>query len=276
MEIRSTPVRLEDAEWVTVAHVSLRIAAALLPDQRRLSGIDLIKTKLIATQPGEKPWLPVAINASDRDLMSRILPKLPQLHGEMTKREIVNFRSACRKLASSDRPAWIPVIPSRLSDETIFSEKIKRWELAAEHRDGLHREVLEKRIAAINSHYQKVTRCDPTTLLRRVDVAKYVDESLGLEMATDSTVSRSQDGNASGRQVKEEQHLETAATSGAPKPPRVNDGLTVYWTPDRLQEIKDYRKNHTWDQTAKEFGAAKQFFQKKLREERKRNNQKKG
>lgn len=263
-QIGMNEVVLDDAEWVTVVHVSLRIAAALVPDQRRLAGIDLIKTKLIATHVNEKPWMPVAINQSDRDLLSRILPQLPALHGNMPKREIVKFRRACRQLPSSDRPTWTPVIPAQPSEATVFSEKMKRLEVAARHRDGLHQEVLENRIAAIDSKHLRVTICDPTTLLRREDVVRYIVERCGLKVAAASNASSTLAVHADNAQL---QNPEAGETSGTFTRSHAHDGLTVRWTSEELHEITEYKKHHTWKQVKEKFGISRQFYQKKLQQE---------
>ncbi len=263
-QIGMNEVVLDDAEWVTVVHVSLRIAAALVPDQRHLVGIDLIKTKLIARHVNEKPWIPVAINQSDRDLLSRILPQLPALHGNMPKREIVKFRRACRQLPSADRPTWTPVIPAQPSEVTVFSEKIKRLELAARHRDGLHQEVLENRIAAIDSKHLRVTICEPTTLLRREDVVRYIVERCGLKVAAASNASITLADQADNAQL---QNQEAGEPSGTSRRSHAQDGLTVRWTSEELHEITEYKKNHTWKQVTEKFGISRQFYQKKLQQE---------
>lgn len=176
----TTAVTLDPDDWLPFTHVCLHIASAIKPDRRRATGVDLLTTKLIAVAPEDEPWLPLALTSEDRKHLARILPSLPRLHGKMTDSEREAFLRKYKQLPVSERPSWIPSVPS---DQQLYAEFVEMLGLANKHQTSIGQAVRERRIRAIGPDHMQVTELAPHTRLSRGDVVKYLNDC-GLSVET--------------------------------------------------------------------------------------------
>lgn len=135
--------------------------------------MDLLTTKVVAMHPEAEPWFPVALTSEDRKQLADLLPSLPSLHGNMTKEEREAFLREYTQLPLTQRPHWVPSVPS---GEQLYAESVETLEVASRHQGAIRDAVRARTIRAIGPDHIQVTELAPHTRLWRPDVVKYLND----------------------------------------------------------------------------------------------------
>ncbi|WP_265211969.1 hypothetical protein [Herbaspirillum lusitanum] len=94
-------------------------------------------------------WMPTLVSLEDKMILTKLLPRLPELHGKMSEGEIQSFLSKYRDLP--DRPAWEPYI---INEKARKNDLDKQRETRRDHANRLEEAIQAGRLAAVSEDHQ--------------------------------------------------------------------------------------------------------------------------
>ena len=94
-------------------------------------------------------WMPTAVSLADKMILTKLLPRLPELHGKMSEGEIQNFLSKYRDLP--DRPTWEPFI---INEKARKNDLDKQRETRRDHASRLEEAIRAGHLAAVSEDHQ--------------------------------------------------------------------------------------------------------------------------
>lgn len=216
--------------------------------------------------------LPFKLTASDRGTLENLLPLLPDLHGNMSEEEIAQFLASYRQLG--DRPRWEPSVVTEQSRKYRKEEQIY---LREEHRVALRNAVASGDVKAVEGSYLPVKFLSIGTFIPRDEAQKYLERLGVFGMLNLSPSKQTNDQNPPLEQIKvfTQKSENKVDVEQHPSPEQASEnkkslGTAKRWTPEKIDELKEYRAVHGTKKAGLHFGIDPSLIRRKLPKEPKK------
>ncbi|MES2191847.1 MAG: hypothetical protein V4454_17130 [Pseudomonadota bacterium] len=166
------PVKLPQGTLINCWILTRAIAKSICPSLREAKGIDCIKGKL-QKQLGSDLTVCMGLNDHDLETLTRLLPELPSLEGEIS--DLAEKTFLYDYFGHPDNPGWQPVF-FNANDLTLNGWEITR--LQGQHKAMLESYIASGIIAAVNSDRKPTQWAGADSHVSRKGALQYLSRHL--------------------------------------------------------------------------------------------------
>lgn len=188
------PVKLPSGPLIHYWRFCRSIAEALQPINKNPKGIHCVWAKSYPSgvpSPYAGTGVPLPLVEADREVLAKVLQKLPPLKYPMSEEDVALFTEAYMK--QPNRPMWMPAL---VTEEAIFGLKVERDQIMDRHIAAIREERRAGRLVAVDANYVPLEAVEMGAYLTRKDAIAYLERH-GLAYVDEETATSSEQGSSS-------------------------------------------------------------------------------